>query len=291
MTAESQWTFELIAGPFGFTEGPVWDGRGVLFVDMAASRIMRYDAGTGVTEIFAEETNGANGLTLDAQGRLYVCESNAGRVMRYDPDGARTVLAERFEGKRLNSPNDVVVDRHGSVWFTDPRYGDRETMELDHDSVYRLDPVSDREYQISRVTFDTTRPNGLVFSADESTLYVAESPPAPDGIRQLRAYPVLADRSLAEMAVLHDFGPNRGIDGMRLDESGNMIAAAGWADGGPGTRIAVFGPSGTVVGEYPTPAEPTNCCFGDADLQSLYVTAKDGGLYRTRTDRQGTTKP
>lgn len=280
MVAESQWTFELIAGPFGFTEGPVWDGGGVLFVDMPVSRIMRYDAGTGLTEIFAEETNGANGLTLDAQGRLYVCESNAGRVMRYDPDGARTVLAERFEGKRLNSPNDVVVDRHGSVWFTDPRYGDRERMELDHDSVYRLDPVSDREYQMSRVTFDTTRPNGLVFSADESTLYVAESPPAPDGIRQLRAYPVLADRTLGEMAVLHDFGSNRGIDGMRLDASGCIVAAAGWADGGPGTRIVVFDASGTAVDEYLTPAEPTNCCFGDGDLQSLYVTAKDGGLYR-----------
>lgn len=287
MATESPRTFELIAGPYEFTEGPVWDGAGLLFVDMPASRIMRYDAAGGEAAIFAEGTNGANGLTLDAQGRLYVCESDAGRVMRYDPDGSRVVLADRFEGKRLNSPNDVVVDRHGSVWFTDPRYGDRATMDLDHDSVYRLDPHGDEEYRITRVAADTTRPNGLVFSEDESTLYIAESPPAPDGIRQLRAYSVRADRTLAQMKVLHDFGPNRGIDGMRLDRDGCIVAAAGWAAGGPGPRIAVFSPTGTLVGEYPTPAEPTNCCFGDADLQTLFVTAKDGGLYRARTDRRG----
>lgn len=291
MTSESPWMFELVAGPFTFAEGPVWDGSGVLFVDMPADRIMRYDATSAATAIFAEDTNGANGLTLDGQGRLYVCESDAGRVMRYDQDGSRLLLAESFEGKPLNSPNDIVVDREGSVWFTDPRYGDRKTMELDHDSVYRLDPDSDGENRVTRVTFDTTRPNGLVFSTDESTLYVAESPPAPAGIRQLRAYSVTQDRSLSEMNVLYDFGPDRGIDGMRLDAAGCIVAASGWAEGGPGPRIAVFDPDGKVLGEYPMPTEPTNCCFGDADLKSLYVTAKDGGLYRARTDRRGPVAP
>lgn len=284
MSAGAAWTFELVAGPFGFTEGPVWDGSGVLFASMPSSRIMRYDAETGEVRVLAEGTNGANGLALDAEGRLYVCESNAGRVMRYDQDGSRGVLADRFEGKRLNSPNDVVVDSRGSVWFTDPRYGDRSIMELDHDSVYRLDPGEDGEHRITRVTFDTTRPNGLVFSADESTLYVAESPPAPDGVRQLRAYPVLRDRSLGTMQVLHEFGPNRGIDGMCLDEAGRIVAAAGWAEGGPGSRIAVFESDGSVLAIHPTPAEPTNCCFGGEDLTVLFVTAKDGALYWAKSD-------
>ena len=287
MSAMASWTFELVAGPFGFTEGPVWDGSGILFVDMPASRIMRYDAGSSEVSIYAEQTNGANGLTMDGQGRLYVCESNAGRVMRYDADGSRVLLADSFEDKRLNSPNDIVVDRQGSVWFTDPQYGDRASMALDHDSVYRLDPADGDGYEITRVAFDTARPNGLVLAADESTLFVAESPPAPAGRRQLRAYPILPDRSLGDMRVLHDFGPDRGIDGMRLDAAGSIVAAAGWDEGGPGPRIAVFDSNGQFEENHPVPAEPTNCCFGGADRTTLFVTAKDGGLYRTTTGRRG----
>lgn len=280
---KTRWTFKPVSDRVGFAEGPVWDGGGVLFVDMLASRIMRYDPAAKATTIFAENTNGANGLALDDEGRLYVCESAAGRVVRYGPAGDRTVLAGSFDGARLNSPNDIIVDRQHRVWFTDPRYGDRTTMALSHDSVYRLDPQADGIYSITRVTFDTTRPNGLALSADETTLYVAESSPAPDGVRQLRAYPVRADGSLGDMRVLHDFGPHRGIDGMRLDRSGNVVAAAGWAASGPGPRIAVFDSEGALIAEHPTPAEPTNCCF-DGDYSTLYVTAKDGRLYRASID-------
>lgn len=197
------------------------------------------------------------------------------------------MVAEAYEGQRLNSPNDIALDRQGRIWFTDPRYGERETMALTHDSVYRLDLVDNDNHAITRVTFDTTRPNGLAFSPDEETLYVAESPPAPEGVRQLRAYPVRADGSLGEARVLHDFGQHRGIDGMRVDAEGSIIAAAGWAASGPGPRIVVFASDGSVLEEHPMPAEPTNCCFGDADLRTLYVTAKDGRLYRARTERQG----
>ncbi|HUE75991.1 MAG TPA: SMP-30/gluconolactonase/LRE family protein [Chloroflexota bacterium] len=281
------WLFDLVAGPFKFTEGPVWNGQSVLFSDIPNDRIMRYDPRSGECTEFRTNTNGTNGLTLDRQGRLYACESRGRRVVRHETDGSTTVLADHFEGKRLNSPNDIVVDARGRVWFTDPCYGDRAQMELDHDSVYRLDPRSDGGHDITRVTFDTTRPNGLVFSPDEQTLYLAESPPAPDGRRQLRAYPVRADGTLGDMTILHDFGLNRGIDGMRIDAEGNVVAAAGWDKGGPGPRIAVFAPDGTVLADHPVPNNPTNCTFGDEDLRTLYVTDYAGSLYRARTDRVG----
>jgi gluconolactonase len=281
------WTFERVAGPFSFTEGPVWDGTAVLFTDIRNARIMRYDPRSGECSVFAADTNAANGLTVDHEGRLYVCEGGGRRVARYEADGRRVTLADRFEGKRLNEPNDIVVDSRGRVWFTDPCYGERTKMELDHDSIYRLDPRSDGNYAIVRVTFDTTRPNGLVLSPDERTLYVAESPPAPNGARQLRGYPVAEDGSLGEPHILHDFGPHRGIDGMRVDAEGNVVASAGWTTSGPGPRIAVFAPDGTPLEDHPLPINPTNCCFGDEDLRTLYVTGYDGSLYRARTDRQG----
>ncbi len=298
------WTFTRVAGPFAFTEGPVWDGTALLFTDIPASRIMRHDPASGATTVFREGTNGANGLHFDRQGALYACEGDGRQLARYAPDGGTTILAERFEGRRLNSPNDVTSDAAGRIWFTDPRYGpNRADMELDHESIFRLDPPLDAPldppsghagdagnagaWAITRVTFDTTRPNGLVFSPDGRTLYVAESPPAPEGQRQLRAYPVAADGTLGAARVLHDFGPQRGIDGMRIDAVGNIVASCGWDQGGPGPRIAVFAPDGTVLAEHPVPTNPTNCAFGDPDRRGLYVTGYDGCLYHARTDLQG----
>lgn len=283
------WTFEQVAGPFSFTEGPVWTGAAILFTDIPASRIMRYEPASGICAIFRNDTNGANGLHRDASGQLYGCEGGGRRIVRYEPDGGTTVIATHFEGARLNSPNDITSDKQGRLWFTDPRYGaNRADMELDHESVYRLDPPTDGgDWAITRVTSDTTRPNGLVFSPDGKTLYVAESPPGSDGRRELRAYPVEAAGTLGSALVLHDFGPHRGIDGMRVDSAGNIVASCGWTQSGPGPRIAVFAPDGTVLAEHPTPANPTNCVFGDTDRRGLYVTAYDGKLYHARTDLQG----
>jgi gluconolactonase len=282
------WSFERVAGPYSFTEGPIWDGALLRFTDIPNSRIMAYDPSTGACTEWATDTNRTNGLTLDRQGRVYACESAGRRIVRHELDGARTTLADSWRGKPLNEPNDIVVDAKGRVWFTDPCYDeDRSKMQLDHESVYRLDPRPDGSYAIDRVTFDTTRPNGLVLSPDESTLYVAESPRAPVGRRQLRAYPISGDGSLGPMSVLHDFGEHRGIDGMRVDSEGCIVASCGWEEGGPGPRVNVFAPDGTVLEMHPTPTRPTNVCFGGADLTDLYVVGLDGCLYRASTDRRG----
>ena len=173
------WQFIIVNGPYGgVTEGPAWDGAGLLFTHIPASRIYRYDPLTKASTIYKENTNQANGLVFDPQGRLYACEGGERRVVRYEADGSATVLAHGFEGKRLNVPNDLAVDLQGRVWFTDPYYEgaggewskDRANKDLDHDSVFRLDEAADGEWSITRVTFDTSRPNGLLFSLDHKTL-------------------------------------------------------------------------------------------------------------------------
>ncbi|MBM3740295.1 MAG: SMP-30/gluconolactonase/LRE family protein [Acidobacteria bacterium] len=295
------WQFELLSPPYGgVSEGPAWDGSILWFTHIQQSRIMHYNPASGEVSVWRENTNCANGLNFDRQGRLYACEGGSeigGRqVVRYNADGTVEVLASRFDGKRLNIPNDIALDPAGRVWFTDPYYEgaagpwsfDIANKELDHDSVYRLDPITTGGYIISRVTFDTTRPNGLLFSKDFATLYVAQSGRREDEARQLRAYPVTHGGGLGPPTVLHDFGANRGIDGMVLDSEGNIVATAGWELGGPGPMIYVFSPSGEVIEQHPVPCKrPTNCTFGGPDLSTLYVTTTEGHLFRAQTERRG----
>jgi gluconolactonase len=271
--------FSLVAGPFAFTEGPVWDGERVLFTDMHGSTIHAYRPADGAVTLEHRDSGNANGLALDGEGRLLACEDSGRRVVRYEPDGTRTALAAAFGDRRLNSPNDVAVTSDGAIWFTDPRYGDElADMELAHESVYELRPVRDR-YSIHRRTFDTVRPNGLAFSPDERTLYVAESPRAPEGVRQLRAYPVEGD-CLGAPQVLQEFGPHRGVDGMCVLGDGSIVVACGWWRSGPGGRVAVLDPKGTVLEEIPTPGDPTNVCLGGPHRTDLFLTSFDGGLWR-----------
>lgn len=284
------WVFETVAGTVGFAEGPAWDGEAVLFADIPASRIMRYSPQTGATFVYREETLEGNGLIFDADGNLYGCQggSDGRRVVRYDAE-RETVVADRFEGKRLNSPNDLAFDPQGRLWFSDPRYGDfRADLELDHESVYRADPQPDGSWSLHRATFDTTRPNGLLVSPNGKTLYVAQSEYGTDRKRELRAYPIHPDGSLGEYGVLHNFYPHRGIDGMCLDSEGNIVATAGWAESGPGPMIYVFSPTGRVLATHPVPFDrPTNCTWGGPELSTLYVTTGTGHLLAAETDRQG----
>ena len=290
------WDFIAVQGPFGGTsEGPAWDGESLLFTHIPESKIYRFNPRTSTTEVFRENTNCANGLMFDESGNLYACEGGGRRVVRYESDSTE-VLAESYEGSRFNVPNDLAIDIQGRVWFTDPFYEgaggpwseDRSNKELDHDSVYRIDMTDGKSTAVSRVTEDTTRPNGLLFSLDYQTLYVAQSGRLPEEERQLRAYPVNSDGSLGSHEVIHDFGEHRGIDGMVLDADGNIVAAAGYKAGGPGPLIYVFSASGEVLETHPTPFDrPTNCSFGGEDLSTLYVTTGDGFLLRAFTERQG----
>ena len=274
-------TFEAVAGPFSFTEGPVWDGQRVIFTDIPPSRILAFDPETGSTQVLIEDTEKSNGLALDSNGRLYACQDAGRSVVRYEADGTRTVVADRFNGRQLNSPNDLSIDRSGRVWFSDPRYGpNRDDLELDHESVYLATPVADG-FDLQRATFDTTRPNGVLLSADEQTLFVAQTHmPPPAECRELRAYPINPDQTLGSYDVLYDFGDHRGVDGMTVAPDGSLLVACGWTKSGPGPRIAVFGPDRQLKVEYPTDANPSNLCFGGDDGRDLYVTGASGHLWR-----------
>ena len=283
------WKFDRVAGPLSFSEGPVWNGEAILFTDIPDNRIMRYSPKDGSCTVYRTGTKGANGLALDNKGRLVACQGGAEgrRVVRYEVDGTETVLAASFEGKRFNSPNDLAIDHLGRIWFTDPRYGDRSGMELDHESVFRLESKNEKNWTVQRMTFDTTRPNGILVTPGAETLYVAQSDHAEEARRELRAYPILDNATLGDYRVLHDFGPHRGVDGMTFDSSLNIVASAGSERSGPGPMIYLFSPSGRVLQTHPVSGSPTNCVFGDKDLESLYVTVYDGSLYRARTDRKG----
>lgn len=283
------WEFEQVVPERVITEGPVWDGSGVLFTEIRESRILRYDEQSGETSVYREDTNNANGLKYGPEGRLYACEQGEHRVVRYEDDGSTTVVAAEYEGTRLNAPNDLAIDDEGCVWFTDPYYGDTpEELELGYESVYRADPVGDGRWDLTRLTDEPMRPNGILVSPDRSTLYVAQLDMGEGQERELRAYPIEDDLSLGDYDVLHNFAPHRGIDGMCLDAEGNVVAAAGAEESGPGPMIYVFAPSGRVLGTHPVPGRrPTNCAFGGEDLRSLYVTGFDSGLSRAETDRTG----
>lgn len=253
---------ELVATGFKFTEGPVWHPDGVLFFsDIPAHRIFKLML-DGTSEIYREPSGGANGLTLDRQGRLIACEYHSRRVSRTETDGTITVLADNYRGKRLNSPNDVVVKSDGSIYFTDPFYGfpaDQE-RELDFQGVYRIAP----DGLISLLVDDFGVPNGLAFSPDERILYIDDS-----RHQHVRAFDVLSDGSLANGRVLIDMKADaRGAaDGMKVDTTGNL-----YVTGAGGTWIV--SPTGEHLGTIVTPELPENCAFGGPDYKTLFIAAR-----------------
>jgi len=292
------WKFELLAKPYGpLTEGPVWDGEFLYFTHIRSSRILRHDVRTGAITEWRTGTNRTNGLAFDLEGRLFGCSSGGRAILRFDPDGRNTVIADRVDGQKLNTPNDLAIDRKGRIWFTNPwnegNVDATEKQALDNRSVLRADPKADGTYAVARVTFDTTMPNGILVSADQCTLYVAESGYAVERPRELRAYPIRDDGSLGPYATLFTWGADakgvhRGIDGMCLDAEGNIVATAGWEVAGAGPMIYVFSPTGRVLETHPIAAlRPTNCCFAGADLGTLYVTSTQGHFFRAQTNRTG----
>jgi len=283
---------ERLAEGFTWTEGPVWmaEREALYFNDIPNKRMLRWREGDEVAVALAN-SEFANGNSLDREGRMISCEHGGRRVLRrLDPEDAEAVevLASRYDGKRLNSPNDLVMARDGAVWFTDPPYGILSDVEgyqaeseIGANLVFRLDP----DGTLTPVAEDFDKPNGLAFSPDEGLLYIADSGASPGGTQRpdptrphhIRVFEV-ADGGLVNARVFAEIEP--GVpDGLRVDTEGCV-----WTSTGDGVHC--YAPDGRRLGRIRLPEVTSNCCFGGPDGGDLFITATTG-LYRVRTSRRG----
>jgi gluconolactonase len=270
-----------------FLEGPAVDAAGTLFFsDMVGNRIYQLSP-EGALSVFRADSGRSNGNTFDAEGRLVTCEGaeqgpgGRRRVVRTDMKTQQTtVLTDRYQGKRYNSPNDVCVDAAGRIYFTDPYYGDdRSALEMDADAVYRIDPDGTVTRILSQPQIE--RPNGIAVSPDAKTLYLIDSHPRPGGNRKIWAFDLSASGVPSNQRLVFDFGKGRGGDGFRLDRRGNLWVAAGILiprTAGETTDVPsgvyVISPQGKLLGRIPIPEDViTNVAFGGSDRRTLYVTA------------------
>ena len=257
-----------LAGGFQFLEGPVWypAGGGLVFSDIPANRMWRWTPETGPLP-FRDPSRHANGNTLDRQGRLLTCEHAGRRVVRQEPDGTLTVLADCYQGRRLNSPNDITVDAQDRVWFSDPPYGIQpEEQEQPACFVFRWDP----DGSLHAVADDFIKPNGICFSPDETTLYISDTANDRHHIRRFR---VLSDGHLGGGDEFIAIRPGKS-DGFRVDHQGRI-----WSSAGDG--VWVLSPAGDVLGKILVPETPANLCFGGPARDWLFITARTS-LYAIR---------
>ena len=277
---------ERLATGTRWAEGPVWFGdlRTLVWSDIPNDRMLRWDEETGAVGVFRKPSGFANGNTRDRQGRLVTCEHGARRVTRTEPDGSLTVSAEGYQGKRLNSPNDVVVKSDGSIWFTDPTFGilsDYEGHRAEPQlptNVYRVDASSGA---VTVVAAGIAMPNGLAFSPDEKILYIVESGVTP---RLIHAFDVVEGTRLGTSKVAIDAGPGT-PDGLRCDIHGNL-----WCGWGMGSQeldgVRVFSPAGEPLGHIHLPERCANVCFGGAKGNRLFMAASHG-LYALYVNTRG----
>jgi gluconolactonase len=281
-------------------EGPAWHppSRSLYFV--GSNRISRREE-DGRIQVFREPSGGANGLLFDHQGRLVVCEAGNRRITRTEPDGAITILADGYQGKRFNSPNDLAMDSKGRIYFSDPRYGQRDDMELRDETgrlvegVYRIDSPGNVIRVLGR---EVERPNGLLISADDQFLYVADNNNnTKGGARKLWRFDLKADGAVRTRGrkLIFDWGSARGPDGFKMDQQGRLYVAAGLNAANPPHETAdkfkggiyILSPAGKLLEFVPIPTdEVTNCAFGDGDLKTLYITA-GGTLWSIRVNTPG----
>jgi gluconolactonase len=266
-----------------WTEGPAYfpAGRYLVFSDIPNDQILRWDETTNAVGVFRQPAGHANGHTVDRQGRLVGCEQGPRRVTRTEPDGSVTVIADRWDGKRFNSPNDIVERADGSLWFTDPSYGidsDYEGFRADSEIgdcyVFRADPATGA---VRMVADGFDRPNGLAFSADERTLYIVDS-----RRKHMRAFTVTGDSTLTGGAVFATCDAGN-FDGIRLDSSGRVWAAA--ADG-----LHCFAPDGTLIGKLHVPEVVANFTFGGPKRNRLFICATTS-LYSILVNFNGASYP
>ena len=257
---------EKIAEGFLFVEGPLWkDGVGLLFSDINGNTIYRWSADSGVA-VYLRPSGGSNGLAFDHQGRLLAALQGSRQVIRIDQNGTKTVLASLFQGKRLNSPNDLVVKSDGSIWFTDPPYGISSSLEeLHFYGIFRISPSGD----LQLVDKTLTRPNGIAFSPDERKLYVGDAE-----VRVISVWDVVSDSTLVNKRTFGAIAPAGYADGMKVDAAGNLFATGLLG-------IWVFAPDGKLLDTIRVPGQTTNCNWGDSDRKTLYITS-GAAVYRTR---------
>ena len=261
-----------------WAEGPVWfgDGRYLVFSDIPNNRLLRWVEETGEVSVFRHPSDYANGNTRDRQGRLISCEHDSRRVTRTELDGKVTVLADHYQGKPFNAPNDVVVHSNGGIWFTDPGYGIMSNYEGHKDkfelpcNVYRIDPKSGA---LTVVVGDMRRPNGICFSPDEKLLYICDTSGAdsPELSHDIRVYDVVDGELLANGRVFVNMGAGV-ADGIRSDVDGNIWAGAGWG-GEDYNGVHIISPAGQLIGKIHLPEIPANLCFGGAKRDRLFVAA------------------
>lgn len=271
-------------GPIG---GLAWDGEALLVSLPDGNLIQRVDPRSGQVSEWRRYTNATHGIALSPSGELYGCQQLSRRIVRFNPDGSTSPMPYRFvDGGYHNMPRHLAVDAQARIWFSDPLYrlpaSGPPLPFPGFQAVLRLDQQADRSWLLRRATYDTTSPGGIAVAPDQSTLYVADT-----GERQaeLRAYPIQPDGTLGAYRLLHVFGSDergrqRGIEGLCLDAQGNIVAAAGSPDNGPGPLIYHFTPNGRVLGSWPLPeGVPTACTLGGPDL---YVGTAEGQLYRAQ---------
>ena len=276
---------ERIAHGMRWAEGPVWlgDSRTLVWSDVPGNCMYRWDEESGAVGVFRKPSNNANGNTRDRQGRIVTCEHLSRRVTRTEHDGRITVLADNYQGKRFNSPNDVVVKSDGSIWFTDPVFGiggyyegEKDTPQLPF-NVYRIDAKG----SVTVAAKGINQPNGLAFSPDESLLYVVESRAVP---RKILAYDVIGGGKLANRRVAIDAGPGT-PDGFRCDIDGNLWC--GWGMGQAGLDgVHVFNPAGKLIGRIDLPERCANLCFGGVHRNRLFMAASTS-VYSLYVNTQG----
>ncbi|WP_135465747.1 SMP-30/gluconolactonase/LRE family protein [Crenalkalicoccus roseus] len=269
-------------------EGPVWLGdiRCLLWSDIPNDRVLKWEEETGAVSVWRRPSNNANGHTRDRQGRIIACEHAGRRVVRFEYDGAITVIADSYRGRRLNSPNDVVVKSDGSIWFTDPPFGTyafyegaKVQAELPHTNTYRVDGQTG---EITLVADDVDHPNGLAFSPDEAILYVIESRSDP---RNILAYDVGPDgRTLRNRRVLYRCQPGETPDGFRVDIDGNLWC--GWGMTAEFDGVRVLNAAGAPIGHIHLPERCANVCFGGRNRNRLFMAAAQS-LYSLYVNTQG----
>lgn len=278
-----------------WAEGPVWfgDGRYLLFSDIPNNRMLRWLEDTGEVSVFRSPSNYSNGNFRDRQGRLLTCEHDSRRLTRTEHDGTVTVLADHFQAKPFNAPNDLAVHSDGAIWFTDPGYGimsnyegHKATFELPC-NVYRIDPNT-REMTV--VASDMDKPNGICFAPDEKKLYIVDTgePKHPGDPRPIRVYDVEEGKRLKNGRMFVNMAPGSS-DGIRCDVDGNLWSAAGW---GPDNfnGVHVFAPDGTLIGKIHLPETCANICFGGAKKNRLFMAASQS-LYAVYVGTEGAQVP